>query len=746
MTIDDFLSRLQQVKPTGRDQWSANCPAHEDRNPSLSVRQSGGKILAHCFRGCSVNAVVEAMGLKLGDLFPDEAAGKTAGREIVATYDYVDAKGRLVYQVVRFEPKKFAQRRPDGLGGWEWKLRNVKRVLYRLPQVMEAVARGERIWLLEGEKDVAAAEALGLVATTNAGGAGKWKAAYTEALTGARVVMVPDNDEAGRGHAELIARECREAAVSIKIVHLPGLPEKADLSDWLAGGHVRDELDALVEQAEEWAPAPIAGGLFALSDLGNAERLIARHGEELHYVPAFGLWHWWTGQMWAGDTQGEVQRRASETVRSIRQEAELIADGDQQSEYLKHAKRSESARALAGMVDLARWREGIPLPQSALDANPWALNVLNGTIDLRTGVLREHDPGALCTKLAPVAYDAGEGCPRWLQFLGEIFEGYEEVVGYLQVLCGYLLTGVTSEQEVYFFTGKGANGKGVLIDTIGDMMGDYAAVTPFDTFLEHRSSPTNDLAALVGARVVTASEGSAAQSFHEGLLKRLSGGDRISCRFLWHEFFDYTPAFKVIFATNEIPRLRGQSYAIRRRVRVIPFRRTYYLPWEGREPVRDAGLRVALKEELAGILAWAVRGSIEWREKGLTPPAVVIEESAGVMEQMDALADFLEEECVVQGGCEAATDGMWRAYWDWCDERKIRPVFRSQQALTRNLAARSGISVLRRHGGRYLRGVALRSEFQGQLPDVGTAEKPEAAGGVASSDEGAGAEDEGPWV
>jgi hypothetical protein len=253
------LSRLKGVRATPNG-WDALCPAHDDQHPSLGVAVGkDGKVLLTCrSRGCSAEAVCRALGLDLSDLFPDRRRNGPAGRgiNIAATYDYVDAGGVLLHQVVRLTPKSFRQRRPDpgGKDGWAWDMKGVPRALYRLPDVLAAVAAGRTVFVVEGEKDADNLARLGLAATTNAGGAGKWRGQYTDALRGADVVILADNDGPGRDHARQVARSLSGRARSVKVVDLPGLPPKGDVSDWLAAGGTAEQLQSMAKAAPEWAP------------------------------------------------------------------------------------------------------------------------------------------------------------------------------------------------------------------------------------------------------------------------------------------------------------------------------------------------------------------------------------------------------------------------------------------------------------------------------------------------------------
>ena len=252
--IQHVLARLKGVRRQG-DGWTARCPAHDDHQPSLSVTETAaGKVLLCCFAGCSAEAILGTLGLAWQDLFPEPQSEpvlrEQSRRRIVATYDYTDAEGALLFQTVRYEPKTFRQRRPGERGGWVWNLKGIEPVLYRLPRMLEAAQAGHRVFVVEGEKDVHALEALGFTATTNPMGAGKWRATYAEALRGARVVVLPDADEAGRAHAQVVTESLRAIASDVRLTQLPDLGPKGDVSDWVAAGGTAEALEALADAAQ----------------------------------------------------------------------------------------------------------------------------------------------------------------------------------------------------------------------------------------------------------------------------------------------------------------------------------------------------------------------------------------------------------------------------------------------------------------------------------------------------------------
>lgn len=246
MTTVDLLRRLDSVRPIAPHRWMALCPAHSDHEPSLSISEADGRTLLRCFAGCETQAVVSSLGLAMADLFIGERRSVPPTSDQV--YDYRDEHGTLLFQVVRRVPKSFCQRRPSRQDGWISNLEGVRRVLYRLPELL-AADPGELVFVVEGEKDADRLSELGLVVTTNPGGAGKWRKQYSESLQGRRVVAIPDNDDPGRKHARQVVDSLIGVAASVKILDLPSLPEKGDVSDYLDAGHTKEDLLGLAANA-----------------------------------------------------------------------------------------------------------------------------------------------------------------------------------------------------------------------------------------------------------------------------------------------------------------------------------------------------------------------------------------------------------------------------------------------------------------------------------------------------------------
>lgn len=306
---------------------------------------------------------------------------------------------------------------------------------------------------------------------------------------------------------------------------------------------------------------------------------------------------------------------------------------------MKFAKTSQSKPRLDAAIHLSKHQVAVSTGQ--LDADQFLFNVQNGTIDLKNGKLMPHNQGHLITKISPVEYDPEATCPTWDRFLIEIMGGNQEMVEFLQRAIGYALTGKTSEQCLFLLYGVGRNGKSVFLETLMSLFSGYSKKAEMKSFLERKGDATNDLATLVGARFVSASEIGRSKSFNESLIKEITGQDQITARFLYQEFFTFSPRFKIFLATNAKPQIKGVDEGIWRRMKLIPF--DVVIP---KEKV-DKHLAGKLRGELPGILRWAVKGCLVWQRDGLQEPKVVTNATQGYRRESDHLADFFETICVL---------------------------------------------------------------------------------------------------
>ena len=400
-------------------------------------------------------------------------------------------------------------------------------------------------------------------------------------------------------------------------------------------------------------------GRHNLTDLGNSERFVAQHGENVRYCYPWGKWLVWTGARWEQDSSGRVPRLAKETVRSIYREAAAAEDEDTRKVLARHATKSEAEARIRAMLELAK--SEVPVSPDDLDADPWLLNCPNGTVDLRTGEIRPHRREDLLTKMAGAEYDPNAEAPTWKAFLERVLPG-EDLRGFVQRSSGYSATGNTSEQCMFINHGAGNNGKSTFQEAYGEALGDYAMRTPTEMLMVKRGGGVpNDVARLMGSRLVTASETEEGRRLAESLIKDLTGQDTISARFMRGEFFDFKPSHKLWLSTNHKPEIRGTDNAIWRRIRLIPWVVTVP-PKE-----RDRTLPEKLRAELPGILAWSVRGCLEWQREGLKPPEEVRQATREYRAEMDVLAAFVAD-CCERGEDQKAYAGeLWKAWQRWCE-------------------------------------------------------------------------------
>jgi putative DNA primase/helicase len=667
-----YEARLQgRLLHKSGDDYTTNCPFHDDTLPSLAINTEKGVWI--CFAGCGSGGILQferrfsSCDSETAYRNISEIIGvrwKT-GRQPEAIYSYTDAFGKELFQVLRYKGKRFVQRRRGDNVEWIYKTADLTMVLYHLPDVVTA----KHIIVVEGERDVdnlkaALGEQSLIAVTTSPRGAGKWRDEFSTYFTGKQVVVLPDNDEPGRKHGEVVATSVYRYTQQVKVLALPGLAEHGDVSDYLQD-HTSANLIELVKAAPWWQPSaqPLPSQHLHLTDLGNAQRLIARHGDDLRYCFTWDRWLVWDDRRFKLDTTGEVERRSHDTALSIYDEAKREADPDAKEELEDHAKASESAGRLAAMLRVARSLPGVPVTPADMDVDPMLLNVRNGTIDLRKGELRVHDRADLLTKLIEIDYDPTAACPVFDAFLDKMMAGRKHMVEFLRRAIGYSLTASTIEQAIFIMHGTGANGKTTLIETVLALLGEYGKSSDSSLLLTKMADGVrNDVARLAGARFVSTSETEAGRRLAETLVKQLVGGDTITARFLFSEFFEFPSTFKIWLATNHKPNVKGTDHAIWRRIKLIPFNVTI-APEE-----MDKELPAKLRAELPGILAWAIRGCLEWQQKGLGVPGEVTAATADYREDQDFFGAFIQDRCIMDPEAETPSKELQSEYTSWCEE------------------------------------------------------------------------------
>src|SRR5215210_6004739 len=402
-------------------------------------------------------------------------------------------------------------------------------------------------------------------------------------------------------------------------------------------------------------------GTYLCVDAGNAERLADRHGANLRYCFPWGKWLVYDGARWRVDDRGAAMRLAKDTARSIFEEAKEAQDDAAAKRLGKWAGDSLSEGKLRAMLSLAQSEPGIPVLPEEMDASKDLLNVRNGTIDLRTGELREHRREELVTKMAPVEYDPDATAPLWEATLERVLPS-AELRAFFKKLCGYALSGDTSEHLLPVLYGTGANGKSTVLNTLLAVAGDYGMQAAPDLLVAKKGGHPTELADLFGMRLVASIEVEDGRRLAESLVKQLTGGDRVKARRMRQDFWEFDPTHTVFMAVNHKPIVKGTDLGIWRRIRLIPFTETIA------PAAQDKHLPAKLRAELPGVLSWAVEGCLEWRRDGLKAPDEVKKATAGYRSEMDVIGDFMADRCYRSERLEVPKDELYKAYQVWCDD------------------------------------------------------------------------------
>jgi putative DNA primase/helicase len=682
MHVSEFLTRLDSPRKNSHG-WHARCPAHDDRQASLSVCEGGdGRILLKCFAGCAAPDIVAALSLSMKDLFPAPAREKwrrrtPAGPPLTVAAlaqdkclpaDFLrslglwdDAHHGVIIPYRDESGKTFRERRRRALKAGDGSSWGPGKGLipYGLDRLDAARAAGSLV-LVEGESDCwtlwhVGCPALGFPGATMA------KKLSPELLRGiARVYVVQEPDAAGAQFAEDAARVIHSGRWTgeARLVQLDGVKDPNDLlkktgpagfaAAWQAA------LDAATPLAAP-APAPVTS---PLTDIGNGERFANQHRHEARCIPVWRTWYAWDGRRWARDEQAiRVRAMAKQTTRRIDAETQDAATEEQRAALRKHATRSENVHRIDAMVRAAEAEKDMQFSPADLEPEPMLLNLQNGILDLRTGELSPHDPARRLTQLAGVAYDPAARCDLWRTFLERIFAGDAALIDYVQRFFGYCLTGDVREHVLTIFYGTGANGKTVLLETVKGVLGGYGLQTAPGMLLDrHNDAHPTATADLYRRRLAVATEIERGDRLSESLVKQLTGGDEISARRMHENFWTFMPTHKIVMATNHKPLVSGQDNGLWRRLRLVPFNVT--IP----EAERDKRLIEKLHAERPGILNWLLEGCLLWQHDGLPATATVNSATGEFREESDRLAEFLNECCDRGPDCRAPARSLFEAY------------------------------------------------------------------------------------
>jgi putative DNA primase/helicase len=724
------------VKPDSKgNHASAVCCFHDDSNPSLDIDEGKGVYLCRaCHAGGDAITMIERMrGVSFNDAIvelstitgvPLEEAEKVEVLpRIVAEWTYHDDAGETAYTIKRWEPgrgrdgksngkrKSYSQHLADGKPG-----KALVQLPYHLPQLITARTGGAFVVVTEGEKAADAVTALGVTATTWAGGTSTatpgdlctWTPAFAEHFRGARVALWPDNDDVGRAAMLAIANALKGVAAEVLTIADGQNLKGADAANWVDGGGTREGLQALIVEARtrkvaaiaDEAPPTAHGEQDPLTDSGNAERWVRMCGRDFRYLVEDETWLHWDGKVWRRGAEAAAMHSTKAVARSWAVDMAKETDGKKRIEIRQHKDNSESSSKRVAMLKLAAYEPGVAVTAAELDRNPMIVNARNGIVNLLDGKLQKHDRDELCTKMIDVDFHADAKCPTFDAFLAQVLPK-RETAWYLMKLFGYALTGVVREHLFPVLWGQtGRNGKGTLVETLFAITGAYSTSLPNEVIIEAKNDPhPNMFAQLVGLRCGVCAELKATDKLNEAMLKRLTGGDQMRARFMGGEFFSFPSTWKIFLQTNYKPRVRGGDPALWARMAVIPFGQSF----AGRE---DLGLKGKLLAEREGIFALLVRACLAWQAEGLAMPDEVREATADYREDSDRVGAFLLSQTTRAVAGVVPSGLLWKKFREWCDARGEQPG--AQNVFGAEVRAH-GIQTTRVAGERRYSGITLRT-------------------------------------
>jgi len=474
-----------------------------------------------------------------------------------------------------------------------------------------------------------------------------------------------------------------------------------------------DEVHTLVKSALQYKPGPLPGTWkpgtypFRLTDLGNSEMLSTRLIGSFVWVPERKQWFYFNGMHWEADTCGALTQRAKVLIRDAQYQALSIHDERLRGDVLKQLTKLEDAARLKAALELLKDNAGMTRSIAGFDRDTMLLNVTNGTIDLRKGKLRDHRPEDYITKCCPVKYDPESRSEIWERFLEEIFLGDQYQITYMQKLFGYALTGRTTEEEMYFFRGSGANGKTKLVEAIKYVMGPYCVPARTELLLaKDVNAIPNDIADLKGARLAIMSEPDAGKRLSESTVKSLTGGDTIKARKLYCDLFEFQMQAKLIMLSNHDLRAIGTDHGLWRRIAYIPF--NYTVPADK----QDKELQSKLENAASAILAWAVQGCLLWQKTGLQHTEKMKQAKEGYKQSQDAVRLFLEECCEEDETAKITKTDLYQNFKTWCLENGEYVI--TKRAFGQRLQEK-GFEEKRDGAARWWKGIRLNADNLGIL-------------------------------
>lgn len=710
LAYDDVLAMLDGVAETATGA-TALCPAHDDTRSSLSVSTGDdGRVLLHCHAGCDFGAILSALGIAASKLMPArfdahngnghhaKSNGKKSRGEIVATYDYRNETGVVLYQVCRMNPKDFRQRKPDGNGGWEWKIKGVRQVPYRLP---ELVGNPESpVLIVEGEKDVDRLSQLGFLATTNAGGAGKWKDTpdFTQPFRGRHVATIPDNDAAGRQHAHAVALQLSAVTASVRIVELPGLPPKGDVSDWFDAGGTVEQLRELMGAAAVFDPATAAEAkpgnerrkpsepitvLEADDDPHRLARLfLASKHTTRAGIRSLVFWQGeflaWRQGAWRPITPAELKSDLTHCIKAEFDRLNIVAqemgadDGDDGPPKAKKVTRAvvenamlalQSLVILAGHVRQPSWLGVVPAGYPAAELLVTQSGILHlPSVGMGRDCLLPLTPNLFTPTALDYGYDPTAPCGEWLKFLESLWPTDAESIRMLQEFFGLLLTSNTTFHKLLLIIGPARSGKGTIGRIAKQLLGELNVASPTLGSLAEQFG----LASLIGKTMALVADARlSGRADAVAVVERLLSITGEDPQDVQRKHLPTLAAMRLlarfVILANELPRLQDAAGALLSRVLLLKTTRSFV----GRE---DRGLEPRLMAELPGILNWSIKGWQRLMARGRFEQPKSGQELIDDLEELSSpITQFIRERCIVGPEFDVAIADLFAEWKKWCE-------------------------------------------------------------------------------
>lgn len=711
MNLKEASTYFDGVTRFNDNSFQCKCPVHNDHTASMTVSKGKKGILIHCHAGCETKSILEAVGLRESDLFYDSNVTKvkqdwkdrlehSKRKKIVEIYNYVDQNGKYLYSKIRFEKDENGKK--EMLYGvlnkekdwFQYGLKGIHKTLYNLPEIREAAAQKRTIYYVEGEKDVETLRGFGLIATT-AGSSGDWRRFFSKYFSGADVVLLPDNDEAGEKLTTRIISDLIGVVNSIKVVKTSER-NHGDVTDYFQDGYTIEDFNKLVRETEfipqnqgkdvdkptkkkaipQWIKEKVAELgpeiNYSYDDRGNGDLFADVFKDVCRFNSTAKCWCCYNGKFWEED---RAELIAAENAKMLQDAlliyATTIEDYKEREEYGKHVMKIGRQQVRKNMIYDARSK--YPVKAEQFDQHKELFNCKNGTYNLETGVLQKHNPNDYISKISNVYYDPAAKSTEIQKTMNTILQGNKENIEYIQKIFGMALSGITNEEKLFLLYGATTrNGKSTIVETYLYMIKDYGITMQPETLaLSKKDSRTanGDIARLKGARFVNAPEPPQNMRFDAALIKQLTGNDMITARKIYQEEMSFIPEFITLINTNHLPIITDETLFTSGRIVVIPFRKHF------EEHEQDKWLKNRLKQRqnISGFFNWCVAGYQKYQKDGLETTESMNQEIESYHMNSDKIAAFISEVLTEDPTQFVTMKELYPIYEQWCYKYNYQP-------------------------------------------------------------------------